>query len=139
MSLHSGPGPPSAMETMLVSSLYTPCFQRYEHTAVNHLQVCLALFSIFLALYAASDTSHSEHPLPPRKRTLAPKLKDANNAAEPEIRMHQQIPRSQSAAPGNSSSHPSHNDTPETSSNVNASEQEPGSNTVLGALYTLTS
>lgn len=116
-----------------------PCFERHEGTAVNHLRLALSL--VFLALYTtyallSLDMSHPESLLPPRKRTLAPKLKDANNAAEPEIRMRQRSARSRSATPGNGSSLPSRNDTPETS-NVNASEPEPGSSTVLGVLYTL--
>ncbi len=127
------------MKTMLALSIYMACFQPDEPPS-PFLHFTLSL--VRLALHAGffvfdlpmSRSPASVQPLPPRKRYLAAKLKDTNNAAEPEIRMHQRDTRPSSAVPGDHKScPPSHNGTPKASSSARHS-QAPASQTILGVL-----
>ena len=122
------------MKTMLVLSIYMVCFEHDErNTAINLSFALSPIFFVFLRVLpflslAMSDTIR----LSSRQRILAAKLQDSNNAAEPEIRMHQRDAPPQSVAPGDHDTPPhSCNDAPETSSNANNS-REPGTQTVLG-------
>lgn len=134
------------MKIMLTLGVYMVCSERNGCNTVSDRSFILSIFlgflhlslSVFfgflhLSLFLFLGMSTSTR-LPTRKRFLAPKLQDANNAAEPEIRMHQRDPRPQSVPSGDRDSPPhSRNDAAETSSNVR-DPQESGTETVLGAL-----
>ena len=124
------------MKTMHRLSAYKVHFECYWCNTISNPQrgftplstALLLSFSLFLS-FSMLDAAR----ISTRKRNLAAKLTDTNNAAEPEVRMHQCRGQPQSEAHSDrNSSPPSDDSIPETSSNVNHS-QEPSSETILGA------
>ena len=124
------------MKTMLASRVYMACFEHDGHNIMSNPSLTLpSILLIFLhqSLFVFLTMSDATH-LSAQKQNLASKLKDTNNAAKPEVQMHQHNARSQSVAPSDHASPPhSHENTPQSSSNIGNS-QEPGTQTVLGEL-----